>query len=183
LRAVSFLENATKTPPNVKYSSRRLFADKPFFSRSYVDLYASLTPGIGVFFGNRSVVVHFANSTRLACANFELASGNPANATNTTVNATATATGGVVVVATSTVVGSGASTASGLVGGGVGASGASGMGTATATATVTTTVDAAATDAVTTISDASATSTAAANGKVAGSLGMAAVVGLMAVVL
>ncbi|KAK0622380.1 superoxide dismutase [Immersiella caudata] len=38
--------------------------------KSFVDQYAALVPGIGAFFGNRSIVIHFANSTRLACANF-----------------------------------------------------------------------------------------------------------------
>lgn len=32
--------------------------------------YASTAPGIGAFFGNRSVVIHFSNQTRFACANF-----------------------------------------------------------------------------------------------------------------
>jgi hypothetical protein len=36
----------------------------------YADPYVSLKPGIGSFFGNRSFVLHFANTTRLACANF-----------------------------------------------------------------------------------------------------------------
>ena len=38
--------------------------------RSFTDMYAALVPGIGAFFGNRSIVLHFANTTRLACANF-----------------------------------------------------------------------------------------------------------------
>lgn len=38
---------------------------------SYTDPYVSLTEGVGSFFGNRSFVIHWANSTRLACANFE----------------------------------------------------------------------------------------------------------------
>jgi len=36
-------------------------------------MYASLVPGIGAFFGNRSIVIHDANSMRLACANFTMA--------------------------------------------------------------------------------------------------------------
>ncbi|KAF2842236.1 Cu,Zn superoxide dismutase-like protein, partial [Patellaria atrata CBS 101060] len=40
------------------------------FSASYVDVYASTLQGIGAFFGNRSVVFHLANSTRISCANF-----------------------------------------------------------------------------------------------------------------
>jgi hypothetical protein len=40
------------------------------FVQTYTDPYASITPGVGAFFGNRSVVVHFANKTRITCANF-----------------------------------------------------------------------------------------------------------------
>ncbi|RFU78112.1 cu,zn superoxide dismutase [Trichoderma arundinaceum] len=36
----------------------------------YFDLYTSLQPGDPAFFGNRSIVVHYANKTRLTCANF-----------------------------------------------------------------------------------------------------------------
>ncbi|KAF2088705.1 Cu,Zn superoxide dismutase-like protein, partial [Saccharata proteae CBS 121410] len=39
-------------------------------SASYVDNYVALKPGVGDFFGNRSIVVHFANKTRITCANF-----------------------------------------------------------------------------------------------------------------
>ncbi|KAK0660045.1 Cell surface Cu-only superoxide dismutase [Lasiodiplodia hormozganensis] len=42
----------------------------PGHSQSYTDDYAALVPGIGAFFGNRSVVVHFPNKTRITCANF-----------------------------------------------------------------------------------------------------------------
>ena len=38
--------------------------------KNFTDMYASLVPGIGAFFGNRSIVIHYPNSTRLACANF-----------------------------------------------------------------------------------------------------------------
>lgn len=34
------------------------------------DMYTSLAEGIGAFVGNRSVVIHFANTTRFACSNF-----------------------------------------------------------------------------------------------------------------
>lgn len=40
------------------------------FEDSYVDLYASTKEGLGSFFGNRSIVFHFANKTRITCANF-----------------------------------------------------------------------------------------------------------------
>lgn len=38
----------------------------------YLDRYAALVPGIGAFFGNRSIVFHYANKTRISCANFSL---------------------------------------------------------------------------------------------------------------
>lgn len=44
-------------------------------SCSYIDPYPALKPGIGAFFGNRSIVLHFANKTRIACANFVSQSG------------------------------------------------------------------------------------------------------------
>ncbi|KAG9525706.1 Cu,Zn superoxide dismutase-like protein, partial [Aureobasidium melanogenum] len=40
------------------------------FSATYVDQYVSTVPGNGAFMGNRSIVVHYANKTRIACANF-----------------------------------------------------------------------------------------------------------------
>lgn len=46
------------------------------FTASYVDLYASTQEGIGAFFGNRSIVVHAADKSRIACANFIQVNGN-----------------------------------------------------------------------------------------------------------
>jgi hypothetical protein len=42
-----------------------------------------LQEGLGAFFGNRSFVVHFANMTRIACANFSYIgeAGSPDNVT------------------------------------------------------------------------------------------------------
>ncbi|KAL7955167.1 Cu,Zn superoxide dismutase-like protein [Trichoderma compactum] len=40
------------------------------FVAEYFDLYTSLQPDSPAFFGNRSIVVHYANKTRLTCANF-----------------------------------------------------------------------------------------------------------------
>ncbi|KAJ9668557.1 hypothetical protein H2201_001199 [Coniosporium apollinis] len=81
------------------------------FHDTYTDLYASLVPGLGSFFGNRSVVVHFSNKTRITCANFQIIghgavpSGSP-NGTNATTmvtaTATASATGGASGSATAT---------------------------------------------------------------------------------
>ncbi|KAI9827454.1 MAG: hypothetical protein M1832_004803 [Thelocarpon impressellum] len=42
------------------------------YTRSYTDLFASTLPGIGAFFGNRSITIHYANATRITCANFVL---------------------------------------------------------------------------------------------------------------
>ncbi|TID21458.1 Cu/Zn superoxide dismutase-like protein [Venturia nashicola] len=41
------------------------------YMASFFDPYVSLKEGMGAFFGNRSFVIHFANKTRIACANFE----------------------------------------------------------------------------------------------------------------
>jgi hypothetical protein len=40
------------------------------FSATYTDDYASLVGGSGAFFGNRSIVLHTSNKTRITCANF-----------------------------------------------------------------------------------------------------------------
>ncbi|KAK3937076.1 superoxide dismutase [Diplogelasinospora grovesii] len=51
--------------------------DKDPFEVTYVDQFASTLEGIGAFFGNRSVVVHFANTTRITCASFaQVANGD-----------------------------------------------------------------------------------------------------------
>jgi hypothetical protein len=47
------------------------------FQLTYLDLYLSTEPGVNAFLGNRSIVVHSNNKTRLACANFELAADSP----------------------------------------------------------------------------------------------------------
>ncbi|OJD38707.1 superoxide dismutase [Diplodia corticola] len=46
----------------------------PGSSLNFADDYAALVPGIGAFFGNRSIVVHYPNKTRITCANFEKSS-------------------------------------------------------------------------------------------------------------
>lgn len=57
------------------------------YTANYVDNYPSTFPGIGSFFGNRSLVIHFANKTRITCANFTMAGksvgGTGQNATYT----------------------------------------------------------------------------------------------------
>lgn len=40
------------------------------FNATYTDDYASTLSGIGAFFANRSIVIHFNNVTRITCANF-----------------------------------------------------------------------------------------------------------------
>ncbi|KAF6818598.1 superoxide dismutase [Colletotrichum sojae] len=44
------------------------------YDKTYVDPYLSIVEGPGSFFGNRSFVFHFANKTRISCANFKLVS-------------------------------------------------------------------------------------------------------------
>lgn len=65
------------------------------FQAFYVDEFASTLPGLGSFFGNRSLTVHFGNTTRITCANFTLLEGvvGRAGLANST-NVTATSTGG-----------------------------------------------------------------------------------------
>ncbi|KAK1600019.1 superoxide dismutase [Colletotrichum navitas] len=42
------------------------------YEKTYTDSYISIAEGPGSFFGNRSFVFHFANKTRISCANFKL---------------------------------------------------------------------------------------------------------------
>ncbi|KAK3078813.1 hypothetical protein LTS18_006558 [Coniosporium uncinatum] len=60
-------------------------------SQSYTDPDLSLQPGLGSFFGNRSLVIHYANKTRITCANFTMidAGYDPSNQPITVPNATA----------------------------------------------------------------------------------------------
>ncbi|KAK2610849.1 hypothetical protein N8I77_004244 [Diaporthe amygdali] len=68
---------------------------------TYTDNFASLEQGIGAFFGNRSIVVHFGNKTRITCANFTAVeagntcsgSGSPSSTASSTGTAP-TSTGG-----------------------------------------------------------------------------------------
>lgn len=63
------------------------------FVQTFTDPYSSLTPGVGAFFGNRSIVFHFANKTRITCANFVRVNGtSPTNGTAPTSAPTASAT-------------------------------------------------------------------------------------------
>jgi hypothetical protein len=58
---------------------------------SYQELYLSTTPGSPYFFGDKSLVVHTSNTTRLTCANFVLVEGG-GNGTATATAAGATPT-------------------------------------------------------------------------------------------
>ncbi|KZF26493.1 Cu,Zn superoxide dismutase-like protein [Xylona heveae TC161] len=69
------------------------------FSASYTDLYASTNPELGSFFGNRSVVVHFANKTRITCANFVLMSNTTSPSATPTSSHPASFTNGAATVA------------------------------------------------------------------------------------
>ncbi|KAE8452238.1 hypothetical protein EG329_001705 [Mollisiaceae sp. DMI_Dod_QoI] len=68
------------------------------FTSTYHDDFASTLSGIGAFFGNRSITVHFANKTRITCANFTLTGTSGFNGTakggigNVGLNASASVT-------------------------------------------------------------------------------------------
>ena len=53
------------------------------FQSTYLDLYTTTLEGPGAFFGNRSIVIHNQNLTRLTCANFTLAHAATASASAT----------------------------------------------------------------------------------------------------
>ncbi|KAN0121884.1 Superoxide dismutase, copper/zinc binding domain containing protein [Hyaloscypha variabilis] len=62
------------------------------FQVSYEELYLSTTPGSPYFFGDKSVVIHSSNTTRLTCANFTLVATNSTSTTGTGTTGTASAT-------------------------------------------------------------------------------------------
>ncbi|KAI4161172.1 MAG: hypothetical protein L6R39_000132 [Caloplaca ligustica] len=63
------------------------------FQAAYLDLYLSTAQGPASFFGNRSIVVHTSNTTRLTCANFTLTSGNSTGSNGTSSSGNGTVTG------------------------------------------------------------------------------------------
>ncbi|KAL8805305.1 MAG: hypothetical protein Q9182_002073 [Xanthomendoza sp. 2 TL-2023] len=63
------------------------------FSTAFLDLYLSTYQGPASFFGNRSIVIHTSNTTRLTCANFTLTSGNSSRPSNGTSGGNGTVTG------------------------------------------------------------------------------------------
>lgn len=64
------------------------------FTATYTDNFASTVDGIGAFFGNRSFVFHFGNTTRITCANFEAVdvSSSGCGATTTTTSSSSSVT-------------------------------------------------------------------------------------------
>ncbi|MCJ1364634.1 hypothetical protein MMC16_003748 [Acarospora aff. strigata] len=72
------------------------------FQVAYLELFASTQPGLGAFFGNRSIVIHTSNATRLTCANFSLTGGEVSGSPSGTGSPSSTSTpppftGGAVV--------------------------------------------------------------------------------------
>jgi len=63
------------------------------YTATYTDDFSSTLNGLGSFFGNRSFVVHFANKTRITCANFAKASTPTSNSTSPTGTLTPVPTG------------------------------------------------------------------------------------------
>ena len=64
----------------------------PFLAR-YSDSFLSTDPSSPAFFGDKSIVIHSSNTTRLTCANFQQVSS-----TNSTLNGTSPATPSQTVV-------------------------------------------------------------------------------------
>lgn len=127
-------------------------------------------PGIGAFFGNRSVVVHYANLTRLACANFELIIGNPSSSpSNMTITSITTVASGMSTSFTD-VASSVASSPSA----------ASETGNSAATTSIQTTVTANSISAPAATTSLTPSNTA--NGRIGPSFGMTVLVGVMAAI-
>jgi len=55
-------------------------ASIPGCSKNFTDKYLSLTPGDKSYIGDKSIVIHYPNKTRIACANFAL--GNVSASSN-----------------------------------------------------------------------------------------------------
>ncbi|KAK0632379.1 hypothetical protein B0T14DRAFT_31381 [Immersiella caudata] len=63
------------------------------FSATFPDLYSSTEEGLGSFFGNRSIVFHYANKTRVSCANFVKVAGDSHGGHGASESPCSTATG------------------------------------------------------------------------------------------
>ena len=64
------------------------------FVAQYADLFLSTDPSSPAFFGDKSVVIHTSNATRITCANFQMvsSSGAAANSTGTSNSTSPSAT-------------------------------------------------------------------------------------------
>lgn len=71
-------------------------------SNSYLDLYSSTNPEDPSFFGNLSIVIHFANKTRITCANFTVSNVEQPPASSGYALPTGTGTGNATGTATPT---------------------------------------------------------------------------------
>lgn len=73
---------------------------------SYIDQYLSLNPEDPAYFGGLSVVVHFANTTRLACANITSVASSlsevPASTLSYTGSAVSSVSSGIALVESAT---------------------------------------------------------------------------------
>jgi hypothetical protein len=80
------------------------------FEMSFYDQFVSTEEGVGAYFGNRSFVIHFANKTRISCANFDMVVGSsatdipgaPAECAASTVVTSSTSTSTMTLPTTST---------------------------------------------------------------------------------
>lgn len=61
------------------------------FQAMYEELYLSTTPGSPYFFGDKSMVIHARNTTRLTCANFTLVETNSSSTATSLGSVTGTA--------------------------------------------------------------------------------------------
>ncbi|KAI0022422.1 superoxide dismutase [Xylariomycetidae sp. FL0641] len=64
------------------------------FTATYHDDFASLADGVGSYFANRSFVLHFANKTRISCANFQITTPGIASNGSYTPTPTGSSKGG-----------------------------------------------------------------------------------------
>jgi hypothetical protein len=68
------------------------------FQVTYLDLYVSTDPTSPTFFGNRSVVVHAGNGTRLNCGNFTKQAATNGTSSAPSPTKTAGAEGGLTTL-------------------------------------------------------------------------------------
>lgn len=72
------------------------------YTATYLDKFASTVDGIGAFFGNRSFVFHFANTTRITCANFAAVEASSAACSTGAGGSSPVTTSGTTTTATRT---------------------------------------------------------------------------------